>query len=126
MLDIHKDYATLLKVALKGSEEALQRAYRRSIRRLAEIEQEFGSESQPRDLEFRWEWIAGYRVLTIITDGTGIIMEFSDIPGITEYLWLMHDDYSLLASSNDIEGVMLNNRETFNIPNDWTIEIDAD
>ncbi len=73
MIDVNDKFATLLKVALKGSDEALQQAYRHSLRMIAEY-----------DLEFRWEWIDGYRVLTVLTDGAGINSDFSQIPGLSE------------------------------------------
>ena len=116
MLDPENDDITMLKVALKGSKEALATAYRRSIRMLAEYDKEFGTESQPDDLDFRWEWIKGYRVLTIITNGAGIHGKFDDIDGITECLWAIYDDYSALYASNDREGILLNDRTTFGIP----------
>ena len=48
MIDVNDKFATLLKVALKGSDEALQQAYRHSLRMIAEYDLEYGPESQPR------------------------------------------------------------------------------
>lgn len=123
MTDINNTFATLLKVALKGSDEALQRAYRHSIRMLAEYDMEFGSESQPRELDFRWEWIDGYRVLTVLTDGAGITGDFSEIPEIEECVWLLYDGASATAITNDTQGILLNHRHKFSIPANIRFEI---
>ena len=125
MLDFNKDMVHLFKVAIKGSEAALQRAYRRSIRTLAECDIEFGPDSQPDDLEFRWEWIAGYRVLTIQTDGAGIHADFSDIEGLTEVIWAFYNDHISSYESNDAQGVMLKHRDLFRLP-DGEVEIYPD
>lgn len=108
----------LLKVCLKGTPEALQTAYRKSIKMLAEFDMEYGPESQPDNLEFRWEWIQGYRVLTVKTDGAAIAADFSNIPGIEECLWVLHNTTAAIAQSNDAEGIILNRKETFGIPED--------
>ena len=123
MIDVNDKFATLIKVALKGSDEALQRAYRHSIRMLAEYDMEFGPESQPRDLEFRWEWIDGYRVLTVLTDGAGINSDFSQIAGLTECIWLLYDDGAAIATSNDTARVMLDHPDKFGLPRDVRFEI---
>lgn len=126
MLDINKDYATVLKVALKGSDKALAQAYRRSLWAMAKHDQEFGPESQPNDLNFRWEWINGYRVLSLISDGAGITVDFNGIEGLTEYVYAFHDDFSLLSISNDKNGILLNDRDKFGIPRTAEFELSDD
>lgn len=113
-----KDYNHVFKACLKGSKEALQAAYRRSIRALAEFDMKFGPESQPDDLLFTWEWIDGYRVFTVATEGQGIQIDFSDIPGVTECLWALYDYGAAIAQSNDIHGIILSRKELFGIPED--------
>ncbi len=123
MIDVNDNGATMFKVALKGSEAALQLAYRRSIRMLAEYDMEFGAESQPDELDFRWEWIDGYRVLTVLTDGAGIHGDFSGIDGLTECVWLLYADGAAIATTNDTDGVMLNHRDKFGLSHDVRFEI---
>lgn len=115
MLDYKQDDIVLFKAFLRGSEEALQRAYRRSITTLAKFELEFGAESIPDDLEFRWEWIDGYRVLTIATDGSGIRVDFHDIDGIEEKVYVLYSSWPPIYQSNDIEGKILPRKELFRI-----------
>lgn len=123
MIDVNDKFATLLKVALKGSDKALQQAYRHSLRMIAEYDMEYGPESQPRDLELRWEWIDDYRVLTVLTDGAGINSDFSQIPGLDECIWLLYDDGAAIAVSNDTAGVMLDHPDKFGLPRDVRFEI---
>ena len=120
MIDVNDKFATLLKVALKGSDKALQQAYRHSLRMIAEYDLEYGPESQPRDLELRWEWIDDYRVLT---DGAGIHSDFSQIQGLSECIWLVYDDGAAIAVTNDTAGVMLNHPDKFGLPRDVSFEI---
>lgn len=108
----------ILKVCLKGTPEALHTAYRRSIKMLAEFDMQYGPESQPDSLEFRWEWINGYRVLTVKTDGAAISADFSNIPGISECRWVLHNTTAAIAQSNDTDGVILNRKDIFGIPED--------
>ena len=123
MIDVNDKFATLLKVALRGSDEALQRAYRHSIRMLAEDDLEYGPDSQPGDLELRAEWIDDYRVLTVLTDGAGIHSDFSQIPGLSECIWLLYDDGAAIAVSNDTARVMLDHPDKFGLPRDVRFEI---
>ena len=123
MIDVNYNGAAMFKVALKGSEAALQLAYRRSIRMLAEYDMEFGPDSQPRELDFRWEWIDGYRVLTVLTDGAGIHGDFTEIEGLTECVWLLYADEAAIATSNDTAGIMLNHPDKFGLPRDVRFEI---
>ena len=123
MIDVNDNGATMFKVALKGSETALQLAYRRSIRMLAEYDMEFGPESQPDELDFRWEWIDGYRVLTVLTDGAGINGDFTGIEGLTECVWLFYADGAAIATSNDVAGVILNHPDKFGLPRDVSFDI---
>lgn len=91
---------------------------------LAEYDLEYGPESHPRDLELRWEWIDGYRVLTVLTDGAGINSDFSQIPGLDECIWLLYDDGAAIASSNDTARVMFNHPDKFGLPRDVRFEVD--
>ena len=116
MLDPTNDLRTIFVVAMKGSKEALQMAYRRSVRMLAEFDKEFGPESQPDDLELRWEWTDGYRVLTVITDGAGITGNFSDIPGITEVHYALYDDGAAIAEASNGDNPLMRNKARFHLP----------
>jgi hypothetical protein len=111
---------------LKGSKQALQHAYRRSIRMLAEFDNNFGPDSQPEELEFRWETIDGYRVMTVMTDGAGIYDNFYDIEGISECLWVLYDEASDFAISNDETGKILDRRDLFDIPRVAKFELLSD
>lgn len=125
MLDYKRDDIVLFKAFLRGSEEALQRAYRRSITALAKFELDFGAESIPGDLEFRWEWIDGYRVLTIATDGSGIRVDFHDIDGIEENIYVLYSSWPPIYESNDIEGKILTRKMLFRVPEaDYEVERD--
>ena len=107
---------TVLKVFIDGTDEALHQAYRRSIKMLAEFSMEFGDDGEPGFLDFRWEFIDRFRVLTVLTDGAGITTDFSDIPGLSDCIWVMYDENSGLYTSNDVKGEVLNAKETFGIP----------
>ena len=107
---------TVLKVFIDGTDEALHQAYRRSIKMLAEFSMEFGDDSEPGFLDFRWEFIDRFRVLTVLTNGAGITTDFSDIHGLSDCFWVMYDENSGLYTSNDVKGEVLNAKETFGIP----------
>jgi hypothetical protein len=126
MLTTKDDFLTMYKVCLKGTKQALQHAYRRSIRMIAEFDNNFGADSQPEELEFRWETIDGYRVMTVMTDGVGIFDNFNDIEGISECLWVLYDDGSDLAMSNDETGKILDRRDLFDIPRVAKFELCSD
>ena len=115
-ITIPEDIHYILKICLKGNVEALHHAYRRSIRALAEFDKEFGADSMPGTLVFKWESIKGYRVLSIMTEGPGITVVFSDIPGITDYLWAIYDDNSNNFTSNDAFGILINDKQVFGLP----------
>ena len=107
---------TVFIVCLDGTDEALHHAYRSSIRMLADFSLEFGDDGDPGYLDFKWEFIDKYRVLTVKTDGAGIMHDFSEIPGITECIWVAYDDGSGWYESNDSEGKILSRKELFGIP----------
>ena len=117
--------STVFIVCLDGTDEALHHAYRSSIRMLADFSLEFGDDGEPGYLDFKWEFIDKYRVLTVRTNGAGITHDFSEIPGISECLWVMYDDCSGSYSSNDTEGIILNRKQLFCIP-EADYEIDGD
>lgn len=107
---------TIFVVALRGTKEAIQQAYRRSLHMLAKFDMEFGPESQPGDLEFRWEWTDGYRVLTVITDGAGITGNFSDISGITEAHYALYDDGAAIAEASKGDNPLMRDKARFRLP----------
>ena len=117
---------TVFIVCLDGTDEALHHAYRSSIRMLAENSLEFGDEGEPQYLDFNWSFIDKFRVLTVKTNGAGIMHDFSRIPGITECLWIIYDDCSGWYESNDSEGKILSRKELFGIPKaDYEVDGDA-
>lgn len=113
---IEDPVTTVFIVCLDGTDEARHHAYRSSIRMLAENSLEFGDEGEPEYLVFKWDFIDKYRVLTVKTNGAGIMHDFSRIPGITECLWVIYDDCSGWYESNDSEGKILSRKELFGIP----------
>lgn len=117
---------TIFIACLDGSDEALHHAYRSSIRMLADHSLDFGDEGEPYYLDFNWDFIDRFRVLTVKTDGAGITHDFSNIPGITDCLWVLYDDCSGTYTSNDTKGVMLNRKKLFGIPEaDYEVEGDS-
>ena len=116
---------TVFIVCLDGTDDALHHAYRSSIRMLADNSLEFGDEGEPGYLDFKWEFIDKYRVLTVKTNGAGIMHDFSEIPGISECLWVIYDDCSGWYASNDINGKILNRKKLFGIP-EADYEVDGD
>lgn len=107
---------TVFIVCLDGTEEALHHAYRSSIRMLADFSLDFGDEGEPGYLDFKWDFIDKYRVLSVRTDGAGFNHDFSQIPGISECIWVMYDENSDSYFSNDAKGSILNRKELFGIP----------
>lgn len=103
-------------VCLKGTQEALHQAYRRSLRMLAEFDMNFSNESAPEYVSLEWREIAGYRVMTVSSDSMGYHCDFKDIPGIEEAVYAMHNTYAMIAWSNDAEGKILSDKEMFGIP----------
>ena len=122
---LEEPVTTVFIVCLDGTDEALHHAYRSSIRMLADNNIEFGDEGEPGYLDFKWEFIDKYRVLTVKTNGAGIIHDFSEIPGISECLWIIYDDCSGWYASNDINGKILNRKQLFGIP-EADYEVDGD
>ena len=122
---LEEPVTTVFIVCLDGTDEALHHAYRSSIRMLADFSLEFGDEGEPGYLDFKWEFIDKYRVLSVRTDGAGFNHDFSRIPGISECLWVMYDDNSGLYCSNDTKGSILNRKELFGIP-EADYEVDGD
>lgn len=117
---------TVFIVCLEGTDEALHRAYRASIRMLADFSLDYGDEGEPQYLDFNWTFIDKYRVLTVKTDGAGFSHDFSQIPGISECLWIMYDELSGSYSSNDAEGIILKRKALFGIPEaDYEVDGDA-
>lgn len=112
----NNDLTTVFVVALKGAKEALQQAYRRSVRMLAEFDKEFGADSQPDRLEFRWDWIDNYRVLTVVTDGAGITGTFGDIPGIEDVHYALYDDGAAIAQASAGANPLMLNKCSFHLP----------
>ncbi len=112
----NNDLMTVFVVALKGAKEALQQAYRRSVRMLAEFDKEFGADSQPDRLEFRWDWIDGYRVLIVCTDGAGITGSFSDIPGIEEAHYALYDYGAAIAQASAGANPLMLDKSHFRLP----------
>ena len=51
-------------------------------------------------------------------------MNFSQIPGLDECIWLLYDDGAAIAVSNDTAGIMLNHPDKFGLPRDVRFEID--
>ena len=113
---IEDSVTTVLIVCLDGTDDALHHAYRSSIRMLADFSMEFGDEGEPGYLDFKWEFIDKYRVLTVRTDGAGFNHDFSRIPGISECLWVLYDENAGIYCSNDTKGEILNRKELFGIP----------
>lgn len=117
---------TVFIVCLEGTDEALHRAYRASIRMLADFSLDFGDEGEPAYLDFNWTFIDQYRVLTVKTDGAGFSHDFSRIPGISECLWVMYDEGSGWYASNDVNGEILKRKTLFGIPEaDYEVEGDS-
>ena len=114
--EIEDPVTTVFILCLDGTDDALHYAYRSSIRMLADNSLEFGDEGEPGYLDFKWTLIDKYRVLSVKTNGAGIIHDFSKIPGISECLWIMYDDCAGIYYSNDTEGTILNRMELFGIP----------
>lgn len=118
--------STVFIACLDGSDEALHHAYRSSIRMLADHNIDFGDEGEPGYLDFKWEFIDRFRVLTVKTSGAGIMRDFSNIPGITDCLWVCYDDNSGMYTSNDTKGEILNRKKLFGIPEaDYEVEGDS-
>jgi hypothetical protein len=61
-----------------------------------------------------------------MTDGAGIFDNFNDIEGISECLWVLYDDGSDLAMSNDENGKILDRRDLFDIPGVAKFELCSD
>ena len=123
--ELEEPVTTVFIVCLDGTDDALHQAYRSSIRMLADASLEFGDEGEPGYLDFKWEFIDKYRVLSVKTNGTAFEHDFSQIPGISECLWVMYDDNSGLYCSNDTKGTILNRKELFGIP-DADYEVDGE
>lgn len=113
---VEDSVTTVFIACLDGTDEALYHAYRASIRILADFSMEFGEEGEPGYLDFKWEFIDRYRVLTVKTDGAGIMYDFSKIPGISKYLYVKYDENAGIYVSNDVEGKILNRKKLFGIP----------
>lgn len=122
---LEEPVTTVFIACLDGTDDALHHAYRSSIRMLADFSMEFGDEGEPGYLDFKWEYIDKYRVLTVRTDGAGFNHDFSRIPGISECLWVMYDENAGLNCSNDTKGEILNRKELFGIP-EAEYEVDGD
>lgn len=103
-------------VCLKGTSEALHQAYRRSLRMLAEFDMNYSIDSAPDYVSWEWKDITGYRVFTVKSDGMGYNCDFSDISGLEEYIWVIHNSDALIAQSNDYAAVILSRKEDFGIP----------
>ena len=116
---------TVFIVCLDGTDDALHHAYRSSIRMLADFSLDYGDEGEPQYLDFNWTFIDKYRVLTVKTDGAGFSHDFSQIPGISEYIWVMYDECSGCYSSNDTEGIILKRKALFGIP-EANYEVDGE
>ena len=131
LIEKHNSYipeepvTTIFIACLDGSDEALHHAYRSSIRMLADHSLEFGDEGEPSYLDFQWAFIDRFRVLTVKTDGAGIMHDFSNIPGITDCIWVFYDVYSRIYTSNDTKREILNRKKLFGIP-DADYEVDGE
>lgn len=113
---MNRNFTNIYKVFLKGSAEALSQAFRRTLVYLARFEQEYGEESIPRYFKFEIDEIDGYRVISLMTDGTGYAPEYSDIPGLTECWWILYSQWPEIADTNDEVGIILSRKELFGIP----------
>lgn len=122
---LEEPVTTVFIVCLDGTDDALHHAYRSSIRMLADASLEFGDEGEPGYLDFKWDFIDKYRVLSVKTNGAAFEHDFSEIPGISECLWVLYDDCAGIYCSNDTEGTILSRKELFGIP-DADYEVDGD
>lgn len=115
---MNEKYKHIYKVFLKGSREGLDYAFRHTLRYLAEFERDYGEDSIPEQFNLKFENIEGFRVISFMTEGTGFTPDYGDLPGIDLCIWVLHNENAAIASTNDTEGIVINRKEVFGIPED--------
>lgn len=124
---MNEKYKHVYKVFLKGSKEALAQAYRDSLDYFRVFARLYGDDDIPSYFIFKFVEIEGFHVISFLSDRSGYYPSYEDISGIEQRIWIHYDENVGVASTNDVDGLIINRKEFFGIPEaDYKVITDSD